>query len=90
MATQEKDKTCAGLVQKITSGGRLDETEKAHLAACEECMVQVVRALDEAALRNEAASGAANGHVSRDRLEAASALEHGRQVFEREFGIKLS
>jgi hypothetical protein len=92
MATQGKDRICAGLIQKITSAKPLDDADKAHLAACEDCMDQAVRALDEASLRSGTASGAAsdaNGHVSHDRLEAKQALENGRRVFEREFGIKL-
>ncbi len=89
MATQEKDKMCAVLIQKITSGKPLDGADKAHLAACEDCMAQAVRILDEAAFRNGPTAGT-NGHVSHDRPEAKQALEHAHHVFEREFGIKLS
>jgi hypothetical protein len=94
MASQETDQVCARLVQKVTSGEPLDKADKAHLAACEECMFQVVRVLDEAALQKQQAvdtsPGDTNGDLSLVRPEAKRALEHGRRVLEREFGIKLS
>jgi hypothetical protein len=94
MATQEKDQMCDGLVQKMTTGQALDETEKSHLANCEACMARVVRMLDESA-RSKAHGtgmvlGRTNGDLTTTRPEAKRALEQGLRVFEREFGISLS
>jgi hypothetical protein len=93
MATQEKDQLCGKLVRKLTAGEPLDAAEKSHLAACEGCMAEAVRALDEAAANGSKgpglAAGGTNGDLSRARPEAQKALEQGRRVFEREFGISL-
>jgi hypothetical protein len=87
MATQEKDLMCESLVRKITTGESLDDAEKSHLAECEGCMSQVVRSLDESAAKE---AHGLNGDVAHARPEAKKALEQGRRVFEREFGISLS
>jgi hypothetical protein len=94
MATQEKDQTCDTLVQKLTKGGSLDSAEKSHLATCEDCMAQVVRMLDES-VRSEAhvlgtTAIGKNGDLIDARPEAKKALDQGRRVFEREFGILLT
>jgi hypothetical protein len=72
----------------------LDQADKAHLATCEDCMARVVRALDEQALQEKkcrgASAGNTNGDLSHVRPEAKRALETGRRVLEREFGIKLT
>jgi hypothetical protein len=94
MATQEKDQMCNNLVRKITMGEALNDAEKSHLAACEGCMAEVVKTLDEAATGEPhslgMAAGGTNGDVSQERPEAKKAIDHGRRVFEREFGISLS
>jgi hypothetical protein len=94
MATQEKDQICKDLVRKVTTGESLNDAEKSHLAACEGCMAEVVKTLDEAAAGEphglSMAAGGTNGDFSQARPEAKKALEHGRGVFEREFGISLS
>jgi len=94
MATQATDQMCEILVRKITTGEPLDDAEKAHLAVCASCMDEVVRTLDESATRgthsNETAAGSRNGDLGHIRPEAKQALEHGRRVFEREFGISLA
>jgi hypothetical protein len=93
MATQEKDQMCENLVRKITTGESLDDAEKSHLAVCEGCLVQVVRVLDESAASEThglGMAGGTNGDLTQARPEAKKALEHGRRVFEREFGISLS
>jgi hypothetical protein len=94
MATQQKDQMCENLVRKITTGQSLDDAEKSHLAVCEGCMAQVVRRLDESAATEThgrgMAAGGNNGDLTRARPEAKKALEQGRRVFEREFGISLS
>ena len=93
MATQEKDRACNDLVRKLTMGESLEDAEKSHLAVCEACMAEVVKALDEAAKGGSQGSGKfpnlANGELSPVRPEAMRALEQGRRVFEREFGISL-
>ncbi len=94
MATQEQDHVSERIIHKLASGQRLDEAERAHLAACEVCLNQVLSELDAAARTNGRASGTGAAPTadepSRTRPEAQRALEHGRRVFEREFGIKLS
>ena len=94
MTTQEKDQTCNNLVRKITMGESLNDAEKSHLAVCESCLAEVVRVLDESAAREPHGLGMAasevNGDITQARPEAKKALEHGRRVFEREFGISLS
>jgi hypothetical protein len=91
---REKDQTCENLVRKITTGEFLNDGEKSHLAACEGCMAQVVRMLDESAASatqgRGMAAGGTNGDLTGARPEAKKALEQGRRVFEREFGISLS
>jgi hypothetical protein len=94
MATQQNDQMCKDLVRKLTMGESLEDAEKSHLAVCEACVAEVVKTLDEAAMREPhgpglAASGT-NGDFSQVRPAAKKALEHGRRVFEREFGIALS
>jgi hypothetical protein len=75
---------CEDLVRKLMAGESLEEAEKSHLAGCEGCMAEVVKRLDETP------AGGTNGDCSRARPEARKALEQGRRVFEREFGISLS
>ena len=82
MAMREKDLMCDALIQKLTTGIPLDAAEKSHLAECEDCMIRVVTALGESSARK-----GTNGKPGRERPEAVKALEHGRKVFEREFGI---
>jgi hypothetical protein len=85
---------CESLVQKLTAGEALDDAEKSHLAECEGCVAQIVKSLDKAAVSAapgaDLGAGEANGNRGGARPEAMKALEHGRQVFEREFGISLS
>ena len=94
MATQEKDQICDHLVQKMTMGEALDDAEKSHLSTCEACMAQVVKKLDESSgIRAHGLGMVAigtNGDLTHVRPEAKKALEQGRRVFEREFGISLS
>lgn len=87
MPVEEKNLICDAVVQKMTSGIRLDADEKAHLAICEHCMAQVITALDEAAMRSKASGRTDDDH---ERPGAKKALAHGLEVFEREFGISLS
>ncbi len=82
MTMREKDLMCDDLVLKLTTGIPLTPAEKSHLAECEDCMLRVVTALDQSVARN----GTKN-ELSRERPEAIKALEQGRKVFEREFGI---
>ena len=87
MATEQNNQICNTLVQKLTTGVSLDEAEKSHLANCDDCMADVVRKLDEL---GATASAGRNGDLTHARPSAKKALEHGRSVFEREFGISLS
>ena len=91
MPTKEKDQKCDHLVQKLRTGESLDDAEKAHLASCESCMLHVVKALDmsasKASHRPGMAAGESIGDLIQSRPEAKRALEHGRRVLEREFGI---
>jgi hypothetical protein len=87
------DQTCKNVVLKLTTGEHLEDGEKAHLATCERCMAEVVKQFDEAATGQRHGpgvnTGETNGGFSRARPEAKKALEQGRRVFEREFGISL-
>ncbi|HBI45997.1 MAG TPA: hypothetical protein DDY78_24545 [Planctomycetales bacterium] len=90
---QKPDSFTAGIVQKKLSGQRLNDDEKIHLFECESCMTELMRRLDQAAEEAKKASGK-NGardydELARTRPEAMRALEHGRRVFAREFGITL-
>lgn len=91
MATQEKNSLCETVVLKLTTGKPLDEVEKTHLALCESCLLQLVKTLDETNKANSSgtATNGSNGTLTRERPEAKKALENGRRVFEREFGISL-
>jgi len=93
MAIQEKDQMCEKLVQKLTTAKPLDTAERSHLAECESCMAEVVRILDRSPATEPNGVGGipsnGNGELNRARPEAKKALEQGRRVFEREFGISL-
>jgi hypothetical protein len=90
---QKADSFTAGIVQKKLSGQHLDAAEKEHLIECESCLTELFHRLDQAAELAKKASGN-NGarnydELARTRPEAMRALEHGRRVFAREFGITL-
>jgi hypothetical protein len=93
MSLPAQDQVCGTLLQKMTTRQRLSDEEKAHLAACEDCMRQVVHHLDRAAttgsLTNGTAEEASELNTARTRAEAIRALEQGRRVFQREFGISF-
>ena len=93
MSTQEKDQMCNNLVQRLLIGEPLNDADKSHLAICEDCMAQVVGRLDESATSQAhglgMTAGGTNGDLTHARPEAKKALEQGRRVFEREFGISL-
>ncbi len=93
MAIQEKDQMCEKLVQKLTTGKPLDTAERSHLAECESCMAEVIRILDRSTATEPNAVGGVpgsdNGELNHARPEAKKALEQGRRIFEREFGISL-
>jgi hypothetical protein len=93
MSMQPMDPYCARLIEKKLSGQSLDVAEKEHLIECDTCLVEILRRLDEAAKEAKKSSGN-NGarnydELARSRPEAMRALEHGRRVFAREFGITL-
>jgi hypothetical protein len=88
MTTQVGKLTCDKVIQKIIAGESLDDAEKSHLADCEHCMFQIVATLDTTSANK--IHGEANGAIINARPEATRALERGRLVFEREFGIRLS
>jgi hypothetical protein len=94
MAAHDKDQVCSRLIQKFTTREPLDKADKDHLAACEDCMARVVRALEEVALQGKKCQrltvGETNGESFDVRPEAIQALEGGRRVLEREFGIRPS
>jgi hypothetical protein len=84
---------CERLVRKLTMGEPLDNAEKSHLAECESCMAEVVRILDRSSATEPnglgVAPGCTNGELNHARPEAKKAIEQGRRVFERGFGISL-
>lgn len=94
MPMQEKDQMCENLVRKMTTGESLGDAEKAHLAVCEGCLAEIIRILDELGTKKPHGSGMTPSELNGDRAparpEAKKAREHGRQVFEREFGITFS
>ena len=73
------------LATKLLGGQHWTEAEKTHVLDCEHCLGYVLEALD----RRKKAEGHAPESV-RSRPAAQRALEHARQVFQREFGISLS
>jgi hypothetical protein len=92
-STQQADQFTTGIIQKMLSGQHLDEAEKAHLGECDSCMTELIHRLNQAAKEAKKSSGM-NGSCNHDDLarsqpEAMRALEHGRRVFAREFGITL-
>ena len=89
MRTHEGDRFCAGVVEKVIAGKRLDESEKEHLASCEGCMEELVTKLDEADIQ-ETTKPSGNDDHSQRRPEVEQALENARRVFSREFGISIS
>jgi hypothetical protein len=93
MVIQGNDPICDSLIQKITRGIRLDDAEKSHRAGCQACMTRLITALDESAMNAPnsvgISAGVTNGNGLPERPQAKAALEHGRRVFEREFGISL-
>src|SRR5688572_30312485 len=93
MSSESKDALCDLLVNKLMVGERLNDAEKAHLIGCESCMAVVVRQLDNAAEQRTRSPGRISGSTeadsAQDRPHANKALEHGREVFEREFGLSL-
>jgi hypothetical protein len=84
MATQEKDRICGSLVQKLISGTSLSEAERSHFAVSQECMAQAIALLDEKAHVRRTSST-----DPKPSPEAVRALNRGNDVFEREFGISL-
>lgn len=92
-STQQADSFTAGIVQKMLSGQHLDDNEKNHLIECEGCMTELIRRLNQAgkeAAKSPGKNGARNyDDLARSSPEAMRALEHGRRVFAREFGISL-
>ena len=93
MSMHPLDQVCAKVVEKMISKQHLDAPEKVHLAECEICIAEILRRLDQAA-EEAAKSAGKNGarnydDLARSRPEAMRALEHGRRVFAREFGITL-
>ncbi len=90
MSAQQDEHLCGAVVAKITSGQPLSPDEKTHLTECEGCMEEVIRQLDQSHgnKSTKSVSGSNNG-VSHPRNDAQQALEHGRKVFEREFGVSL-
>lgn len=90
MSMQEEHVICGDIVQKLIKGISLDRSEKSHLAACQTCIAEVVERLGDADSTNLSVTKEANGTVAHPTTEAVQALEHGRRVFEREFGILLA
>ena len=89
MMTQVNTHVSEVVVEKITRRQSLDEIEKAHLAACQECMYEVIRSLDDLRSKNGFAAGA-QSDLAQAQPAAMKALEKGYRTFEREFGISLS
>jgi hypothetical protein len=93
MSKHQLDQVCAKVVEKMSSRQHLDAAEKEHLGECEICMAEILRRFDEAAkeaAKSPGSNGASNhDDLDRSRPEALRALEHGRRVFAREFGITL-
>jgi hypothetical protein len=94
MSTPDSNGMCPGLIEKLTSGQHLNDAEKDHLIECPGCMAEVVRHLQQVRERSAELTGegraASNNDQVHTRAEATKALEHGRRVFAREFGLSLS
>jgi hypothetical protein len=95
MSTHEQDEVCAAIINKMALGQSLNATEKAHLSQCAGCMREVVLHLDQAVTtenKEDATDTIPTGGAARAATalpeEVRLALEHGRHVLEREFGIR--
>ena len=58
---------CTNVVRKILTGTSLDESEKAHLGACDVCMSELVRTLDASVSSKPHVAGTAAGGTNGDR-----------------------
>lgn len=91
MSTHKQDQVCTTLIEKITQGQPLDASEKAHLSQCDGCMSEVVEHLDrmaeESGASRETTGESGEQGLSPPSPEVAQALEQGRRVFAREFGL---
>ena len=94
MSVAEPHPVCSGLIEKVSSGQRLDAAERGHLMACDTCQAALVEHLDKTAEPEPpqpfpVAEVGLNG-VARGSAKAEHALEEGRKVFAREFGLSLT
>ncbi len=93
MEIPEKDQMCGKVMRKLTMSDSLNTAERSHLAECESCMAEVIRILDRSTATESnglgGVPGNANGELYHTRREAQKALEQGRRIFQREFGIAL-
>jgi hypothetical protein len=91
MSTHQQEQVCTTLIAKLTLGHPLNASEKAHLSQCIGCMRDVIRQLDRMAEGTAPALGGRDGssdpHLPNPNPEVIQALEHGRRVFAREFGL---
>ena len=89
MSIRERDQTCTILTNKLMSGERLDAAEKAHLSQCTECMREIVLHLDLRAdeIPISITDDAAAPTAAKMSPEVREALDRGRGVFVREFGL---
>jgi hypothetical protein len=91
MSIQELNEVCANLIQKMIQGQPLNAIERTHLSQCAGCMREVVLHLDQMAEDAAALLGTTGESgetvVAYPSPEVIEALEHGRRVFAREFGV---
>lgn len=91
MSNQKRDEVCGVLVEKLTGGQPLNAAEKAHLSECAGCMQEVILRLDKMADAASAAPGMNGSLVESTPVQASpevlQALERGRRVLAREFGL---
>jgi len=94
MSAEKNGDLCTQLLKKLTTDEHLSDAEKAHVVDCEGCMAALVKRIDRTILVQSpfpaGSSGVDDSDVDRDRPEAKQALEHGKRVFAREFGISLA
>jgi hypothetical protein len=96
MAAHELDRICGTIVSKLMLGERLSADERSHLVESTECMLEVVRRLDEQraqALHSNGTGcggtdcGSKDSELADRNKEVAQALERSRGAFVREFGL---
>ncbi len=89
MAAHELDRICGTIVSKLMLGERLSADERSHLVESTECMLEVVRRLDQQREQTSPAHGtngtAGETHSADCDVEVLRVLEQSRSAFIHKF-----